>query len=112
MNHTIGLRQAKIGKNSNIHATVIMRQAYNIEIGEYCFNPERKEMRIFQSRDGGNSWSVAYKFKDGQINHIHGIFTDPFSDKIWVATGDDDSACVFGYTEDGFKTFVRKYEGS
>ena len=36
VNHTIGVRQAKIGKTSNIHATVIMRQAYNIEIGEHC----------------------------------------------------------------------------
>lgn len=83
-----------------------------IYYGEYCFNPERKEMRIFQSKDDGNSWSVAYSFKDGQINHIHGIFTDPYSDKMWVATGDDDVACIFGYTEDGFKTFVRQYEGS
>lgn len=36
VNHTVGVRQAKIGKTSNIHATVIMRQAYNIEIGEHC----------------------------------------------------------------------------
>lgn len=83
-----------------------------IYYGEYCFNPERKEMRIFQSKDDGNTWSVAYRFKDGQINHIHGIFADPYNDRIWVATGDDDVACIFGYTEDGFKTFVRKYEGS
>ena len=36
VNHTVGVSQAKIGKTSNIHATVIMRQAYNIEIGEHC----------------------------------------------------------------------------
>lgn len=36
VNHTIGVRDAKIGNTSNIHATVIMRQAYNIEIGEHC----------------------------------------------------------------------------
>lgn len=36
VNHTIGLRTAKIGKGSNIHATVILRQANNIEIGEHC----------------------------------------------------------------------------
>lgn len=36
VNHTIGKKQAKIGKSSNIHATVILRQGYNIEIGEGC----------------------------------------------------------------------------
>ena len=36
VNHTIGKRQAKIGKGTKIHATVIFRQAYNIEIGEGC----------------------------------------------------------------------------
>lgn len=82
-----------------------------IYYGEYCFNPAMKPMRIFQSKDNGDTWSVAYTFNDGEINHIHGIFQDPYSNKVWVATGDDDKACIFGYTEDGFKTLVRKYEG-
>lgn len=36
VNHTIGKRRAKIGKGSKVHATVILRQGYNIEIGEGC----------------------------------------------------------------------------
>ena len=36
VNHTIGKRQALIGKNTKIHSTVILRQAYNIEIGNGC----------------------------------------------------------------------------
>lgn len=36
VNHTIGMRQAIIGKGSKVHASVILRQAYNIEIGENC----------------------------------------------------------------------------
>ena len=36
INHTIGKRQAQIGNNTKIHSTVILRQAYNIEIGENC----------------------------------------------------------------------------
>ncbi len=83
-----------------------------IYYGEYCYNPERKSMRIFQSRDNGDTWSVAYTFEDGEINHIHGIFNDPYTGRLWVATGDDDAACIFGYTEDGFKTFVKEYSGS
>lgn len=83
-----------------------------IYYGEYCYNPDRKPMRIFQSKDNGDTWSVAYEFKDGEINHIHGIFKDPYTWRLWVATGDDDVACFFGYTEDGFKTFVKEYAGS
>lgn len=82
-----------------------------IYYGEYCYNPEKKPMRICQSKDNGDTWSIAYTFGQGEINHIHGLFQDPYSNKVWVATGDDDEACIFGYTEDGFKTFVRKYEG-
>lgn len=83
-----------------------------IYYGEYCFNPERKPMRIYQSKDNGNTWLVAYEFKSGEINHIHGIFNDPYTGRLWVATGDDDAACIFGYTEDGFKTLIKQYEGT
>ena len=83
-----------------------------IYYGEYCNNPQRNPMRIFCSKDNGDTWEVAYTFGKGEINHIHGIFNDSYTGRLWVATGDDDEACIFGYTEDGFKTLVRKYEGS
>jgi hypothetical protein len=83
-----------------------------IYYGEYCYNPTRKPMRIYQSRDNGNTWTVAYEFKEGEINHIHGIFNDPYSNKLWVATGDVNEACIFGYTENGFRTFVKEYSGT
>ena len=83
-----------------------------IYYGEYCYNPDRKPMRIYQSKDNGDTWSVVYEFKNGEINHIHGIFNDPYTGRLWVATGDDDKACIFGYTEDGFKTLIREYKGS
>ena len=83
-----------------------------IYYGEYCFNPDKRPMRIFLSKDDGKTWSVAYTFGKGEINHIHGIFNDPYTKRLWVATGDDDDACIFGYTEDGFKTFIREFEGT
>ncbi len=83
-----------------------------IYYGEYCYNPERHPMRIFSSKDNGDSWNVAYTFGEGEVNHIHGIFNDPYTGRLWVATGDDDNACIFGYTEDGFKTLVKEYAGS
>lgn len=83
-----------------------------IYYGEYCYNPQRNPMRIFCSKDNGDTWGVAYTFDHGEINHIHGIFNDPFTGRLWVATGDDDEACIFGYTDDGFKTLVKQFEGS
>lgn len=84
----------------------------SIYYGEYCFNPQRHPMRILCSNDNGDTWNVAYTFGEGEINHIHGIFNDPYTGRLWVATGDDDEACIFGYTEDGFKSFVKEYAGS
>lgn len=83
-----------------------------IYYGEYCYNPQRNPMRIFCSKDNGDTWEVAYTFGYGEINHIHGIFNDPFTGRTWVATGDDDKACIFGYTDDGFKTLIKQFEGS
>ena len=83
-----------------------------IYYGEYCYNPQRNPMRIFCSKDNGDTWEVAYTFERGEINHIHGIFNDPYTGRLWVATGDDDVACIFGYTEDGFRTLVKRYEGT
>ncbi len=36
VNSIMGRRKAKIGKDSNIHPTVILRQAERIEIGDHC----------------------------------------------------------------------------
>lgn len=82
-----------------------------IYYGEYFFNPNREEVKIFKSPDNGKSWEIAYKFKAGEINHIHGIFKDKYTGYLWVFTGDDDKACIAGYTTDGFKTFIREFEG-
>lgn len=83
----------------------------SIYFGEYFYNPERVPVRIFKSLDNGKSWNVVYTFKDGEINHIHGIFKDKFAGHLWVFTGDDDKACIAAYTTDGFKTLHREFEG-
>lgn len=36
VNYSIGRHKAKIGKSSKVHATVVLRQAERIEIGEHC----------------------------------------------------------------------------
>ena len=61
--------------------------------GEYFDNPERGEVHIFASDDGGASWHVAYTFKAGAIRHIHNVVNDPWRKCLWILTGDEGSEC-------------------
>lgn len=75
-----------------------------IYFGEYFANMEKKPVNIYHSADGGITWRVAYTFTEGNINHIHGLFWDPYTKRIWIATGDRENECIIGNTDDGFKT--------
>jgi hypothetical protein len=79
--------------------------------GEYFFNPTRSEVNVYKSSDDGQSWQTAYTFKTGEINHVHGIFNDPHSNGLWIFTGDEDQACIAGYTEDDFQTLRVQFSG-
>lgn len=79
--------------------------------GEYFANTSKQEVHIYKSSDDGESWSIAYTFKQSEINHIHGLYQDPFEDKIWVLTGDLESECIIGYTDDEFKSFQVVFRG-
>ena len=83
----------------------------NIYFGEYFQNIEKQAVNIYRSSDNGLSWHVAYTFAEGEINHVHGVFFDKYTNRIWVATGDRESECIIGYTEDEFKTFKEVYRG-
>jgi hypothetical protein len=57
--------------------------------GEYFNNPERDEVNIYGSEDGGNTWEVVYTFPKGSIRHVHNIIYDQFDDSLWILTGDE-----------------------
>ena len=84
----------------------------NIYFGEYFQNIEKQSVNIFCSKDNAQSWHVAYTFNSGEINHIHGLFFDKYTNRIWVATGDRENECIIGYTEDEFKSFKEVFRGS
>jgi len=83
----------------------------DIYFGEYFANIDKKPVNVYHSDDRGNTWKIVYTFTFGSINHIHGIFWDNYTQKIWYATGDRDNECIIGYTEDGFKTVVEVFKG-
>ena len=83
----------------------------NIYFGEYFQNMEKQAVHIYCSKDNAQSWQNAYTFEAGNINHIHGVFFDKYTNCIWVATGDRENECIIGYTEDEFKTFNEVFRG-
>ncbi len=77
--------------------------------GEYVLNGRfadtvRSEVSIYKSEDHGKSWQVCYTFKPNTIRHIHGVFYDKYTDRLWVATGDRDEECIIAYSDDKFQT--------
>jgi len=83
----------------------------NIYFGEYFQNMEKQAVNIYCSEDNALTWHIAYTFATGNINHIHGLFFDRYTNRIWVATGDRENECIIGYTEDEFKTFIEVFRG-
>lgn len=83
----------------------------SIYFGEYFQNMEKQAVHIYGSKDQGKTWDIAYTFPEGNINHVHGIFMDPYTQRMWYATGDRENECIIGYTEDGFKTTTEVFRG-
>ena len=83
----------------------------HIFFGEYFMNMEKNSVHVYCSVDNGETWSVAYTFEEGNINHIHGLFYDKYASRIWCLTGDRDNECIIGYTDDEFMSFVKVFRG-
>ena len=62
--------------------------------GEYFANIEKEAVHIYVSIDGGLTWKIAYTFSEGNINHIHGLFWDEFTNQLWFCTGDRENECI------------------
>lgn len=62
--------------------------------GVYSSNPHRHPVSIILGNAAGYDWREIYSFTG--IRHIHGIFNDPFTDSLWITTGDEDNeSCIF-----------------
>lgn len=79
--------------------------------GEYFANRNKGEVHIYGSHDSGKTWEVVFTFPENEINHIHGIFQDPWSDQLWIVTGDLGYECMIAKTTDYFKTLNVLFRG-
>lgn len=77
--------------------------------GEYRSNPKRSEIGIY-----GLSLEKALNKKASMsgIRHIHGIYYDNFTSKIWITTGDNDDEATIYISDLNFKNIHKVIYGS
>ena len=85
---------------------------YGIFFGEYGANPDRNSVPLWGSVDDGRTWDIAYQFPEKSIRHIHGVYVDPYSSSLWIATGDFDGECgLFEADRHDFSSMLRYGNG-
>jgi hypothetical protein len=63
--------------------------------GDYCSNATYSPVNIYR-RNKDARWEIAYVFPRNEINHVHGIFEDEYSNCFYILTGDfDQGACIW-----------------
>lgn len=87
-----GLRQTLTLRQSRnvLHTDFCLTKSGRLLFGEYGSNAERQPIPIYASDDDGESWRIAYQISAGKAKHVHGVYADKYSDKIWIFTGDAD----------------------
>ena len=83
----------------------------SVFFGEYLKNEKREPVNIYKFDMINGNINIVYTFENGAVRHIHGIFYDKFSDRLWVVTGDDLNECKIISTKDRFKTIEVLGEG-
>jgi len=76
-------------------------QGKDVIFGEYFSNPDREKVAVYQAGPGGSR--PLYTFLPGQIRHIHALQYDPFWERYWIGTGDEDAECLVGVFDRNFK---------
>ena len=72
----------------------------DILFGEYFGNKDREAIHIYRSTDGGRSFEIDHTFPAKTVRHIHGVFCDPYTDSLWVTTGDTNGESGIWFTKD------------
>ena len=82
-----------------------------VYLGEYLSNPERGPMRLYYLEPGSSQLEVIHELPRGSIRHIHGLYHDPFGQKVWMVSGDRDHECRVLRSDDRFHTMETVGEG-
>ncbi|MEY4703377.1 MAG: hypothetical protein RIR96_1274 [Bacteroidota bacterium] len=82
---------------------ILQTKQGNLFFGEYFKNEKDTSVSLFESNDHGKSWHMKYSFSSHKIRHIHSIQQDPFSDLLWMTTGDEGGNYIY-WSDDQFKS--------
>lgn len=81
----------------------------NVYWGEYNIT-RPYSVRIFRGVNDGQQWEECYRFPLGEIRHVHAIVPDPYRERLWICTGDNDAETALFYTQDDFNS-VHRFNG-
>lgn len=73
--------------------------------GEYISNKSRGPIRLYASDDDGRSWAATYEFPARTIRHVHCVAQDPFTNNVYVTTGDHDRESLVMTSDDDGRAF-------
>lgn len=80
------IHQTDIQGSQPLHITSLDGTVY---YGQYIRRSEKPPIKLLKSNPPYKKWETVRVFDD--IRHIHGVFKDPFTQTLWITTGDDDS---------------------
>ena len=87
-----------------LRAACAVDEKGDVYFGEYLFNAERGEMRIYRYKSGSDALEIAHTFVAGEIRHVHGIYSDEFTKSLFCLAGDIGDECRIVRSSDGFQT--------
>jgi hypothetical protein len=105
---TLSLRQSR----NVLHTDLCQTMSGTLIIGEYGSNSERRPIPLYVSNDNGESWKMAFQIPAGKAKHIHGVYADKYTDKIWILTGDVDGESWIIEASDDFSEVRYHGDGS
>lgn len=68
-------------------------QRGTLYLGEYLLD-DAATPRVMASHDEGRTWEPVLELPG--VRHVHGVHADPYTDDVWVTTGDTDVECRIG----------------
>lgn len=93
------IHSSEIQGSQPLHITTFENTVY---YGQYLRDPKKPPIKLLCSIPPYSSWMPVKIFDD--IRHIHGVFRDPYTDSLWVTTGDDDKESkIMQLSKDNFE---------
>ncbi len=78
--------------------TALCRHDGAVYLGEYPLDSSATP-HVLRSVDDGRTWRRFLSLPE--VRHIHSIAVDPYTESIWLSTGDRDTECHIGRIKDG-----------